>query len=115
MNDVRLALVIPAYNAERFLPALFEDLRRQSAAFDQVVVCDDASTDATADVARRLGAEVVRNQRNAGCSQAKNRALEAVRCAWVHFHDADDLLAEGFVARARAHRRGRRGIRCAAV
>ncbi len=101
MSDARIALVIPAYNAERFLPLLFEELRRQSAAFDQVVVCDDASTDATAEVARRLGAEVVRHERNAGCSQAKNRALEAVRCPWVHFHDADDGFAEGFVERAR--------------
>lgn len=102
MSDARIALVIPAYNAERFLPQLFEDLRRQGASFDQVVVCDDASTDATAAVARQFGAEVVRHDRNAGCSQAKNHALDAVRCSWVHFHDADDLFAQGFVERARA-------------
>lgn len=101
MSDVRIALVIPAYNAQAFLPVLFVNLRRQSATFDQIVVCDDASTDATAEIARHFGAEVVRHERNAGCSAAKNRALEAVRCPWVHFHDADDLFAEGFVERAR--------------
>jgi glycosyltransferase involved in cell wall biosynthesis len=102
VSDIRIALVIPAYNAARFLPQLFDDLRRQSAAFEQVVVCDDASTDATAEVARRLGAEVVSHGRNAGCSAAKNTALAAVRCPWVHFHDADDGFAAGFVERARA-------------
>jgi glycosyltransferase involved in cell wall biosynthesis len=101
VSDTRIALVIPAYNAQAFLPTLFVNLRRQSAAFDQVVVCDDASADATAEIARQFGAEVVRHERNAGCSQAKNTALEAVRCPWVHFHDADDLFAEGFVERAR--------------
>jgi glycosyltransferase involved in cell wall biosynthesis len=101
VSDVRIALVIPAYNAQGFLPGLFVNLRRQSVAFDQVVVCDDASTDATAEIARQFGAEVVRQESNGGCSAAKNRALEAVRCPWVHFHDADDLFAEGFVARAR--------------
>jgi hypothetical protein len=101
VSDVRIALVVPAYNAQGFLTTLFASLRGQSAAFDQVVVCDDASTDATARIAESLGAEVVRQERNAGCSAAKNRALEAVRCPWVHFHDADDLFAEGFVARAR--------------
>jgi glycosyltransferase involved in cell wall biosynthesis len=102
VSGTRIALVIPAYNAAAFLSPLFDDLRRQSVSFEQIVVCDDASTDATAEVARQLGAQVVRHERNAGCSQAKTTALEAVRCPWVHFHDADDGFAGGFVERAGA-------------
>jgi hypothetical protein len=97
-----LAIAIPAWNATRFLPELFECLRAQIEPFDQIVVCDDASTDDTAALAQRLGAVVVRHTTNRGCSAAKNTALEAVRCDWVHFHDADDLIDRRFAAAARA-------------
>jgi glycosyltransferase involved in cell wall biosynthesis len=65
-------------------------------------VYDDASEDGTADVARRFGATVVRSDRNTGPSVGKNRLAAATTCEWVHFHDADEALAPGFVARARA-------------
>lgn len=96
-----MALVIPAWNAERFLPALFECVHGQCEPFDEVVLCDDASTDDTAALARSLGARVVQHARNAGCSAAKNTALAAVESEWVHFHDADDLMDAGFARAAR--------------
>lgn len=98
----RIALVIPAYNAAQHLARLFDTVRAQHESFDQIIVCDDASTDDTSAVAERLGARVERLARNAGCSAAKNTGLAAVRCDWVHFHDADDLLAPEFVAAARS-------------
>lgn len=96
-----LALVVPAFNAARFLPELFASVRAQDLPFDEIVVVDDASGDDTGQVAARLGATVLRHERNAGCSAAKNTGLAAVRSDWVHFHDADDLIAPGFVARAK--------------
>ena len=97
----RVALVVPAYNSAEHLPRLFETVRAQRDGFDQIIVCDDASTDDTAAVAERLGAHVVRHATNAGCSAAKNTGLAAVTCDWVHFQDADDLLTPEFVAAAR--------------
>jgi len=96
-----LALCIPAYNAKGFLGRLLESARRQSVPFDEIWVYDDASTDGTADLARQLGAQVVRGEENAGCSHGKN--IVANRCAstWLHFHDADDALEPNFVATAR--------------
>jgi hypothetical protein len=97
-----LAIAIPAWNATRFLPELFDCLRAQTEPFDEIVVCDDASTDDTAALAAANGATVVRHPANRGCSAAKNTALAAVHSEWVHFHDADDLLEPGFAAAARA-------------
>lgn len=97
----RLALLVPAHNEESVIGRLLESAR-QGGGFDEVLVYDDASSDATGDVARRFGARVVRSERNTGPSAGKNQLAELSNCDWVHFHDADDTLAPGFVERARA-------------
>lgn len=96
-----LAVVVPAWNAARFLPALFDALDAQVEPFDEIVVVDDGSSDDTASIAAARGARVLRHPRNLGCSAAKNTGLAAVASEWVHFQDADDLPLAGFAAAAR--------------
>lgn len=98
----RLALCIPARNAERHLPRLLESVRDQTRPFDEVLLFDDASGDRTSDLARSCGVEIIRSEVNVGPSIGKNRLAERSSADWVHFHDADDWLAPDFVARARA-------------
>lgn len=101
MSRPTLALCIPAYNATGFLGRLLASARAQTVPFDEIWVYDDASTDGTADLAQKLGAQVVRGDTNAGCSHGKN--VLAARCTstWLHFHDADDALEPNFVTTAR--------------
>ena len=56
---------IPAWNEEENLPAVLDDLRRELPGAD-VLVVDDGSTDGTAEVARRHGAEVLSLGTNRG-------------------------------------------------
>jgi glycosyltransferase involved in cell wall biosynthesis len=63
MSDT--VVFIPAWNEEENLPAVLEDLERELPDAD-VLVVDDGSTDATADVARRHGAEVLSLGTNRG-------------------------------------------------
>lgn len=93
----RLALCIPAFNAESHLPRLLASARNQGVPFDEILVFDDCSTDRTSEVAREYGAKVVRSEANVGCSIGKNRLAELTACEWVHFHDADDDLYPNFV------------------
>ncbi len=101
MSQPALALCIPAYNAAAFIGRLLASAAAQTAPFDEVIVCDDASTDDTAAVAVAHGARVVRNKVNLGCSASKNQALAAASADWVHFHDADDVLLPDFTTLAR--------------
>ena len=96
-----LALCVPAYNAEGFLARLLEGARSQTIPFDEIWVYDDASSDGTAELARRLGARVVSGAVNAGCSVGKNILARECTSDWVHFHDADDALEPNFVEAAR--------------
>ena len=58
---------IPAYNEEKSIARVVIETQRY---VDRVVVCDDGSSDLTGEIARRLGAEVVRHERNMGYGAA---------------------------------------------
>ncbi len=64
LNDRRIAVVLPAYNAETTLLRTVTELDR--AVVDVIVLVDDASTDQTMALASRLGLEPIRHERNLG-------------------------------------------------
>ena len=67
---------IPAYNEERTIARVVVEAQRY---VDKVVVCDDGSTDLTGEIARRLGAEVIRHERNMGYGAALSSLFKAAR------------------------------------
>jgi glycosyltransferase involved in cell wall biosynthesis len=80
----RVVAIIPAFNAERTLPPVIEEARRQ---IDPVVVIDDGSRDRTGDVARAAGATVVRHEVNRG----KGAALKT-GFAWAVENGYDGVI-----------------------
>jgi glycosyltransferase involved in cell wall biosynthesis len=67
---------IPAYNEERTIARVVVEAQKY---VDKVIVCDDGSTDLTGEIARRLGAEVIRHERNMGYGAALSSLFKAAR------------------------------------
>lgn len=90
----RFSVVIPAYNSAATLARAIESVRAQSWPAHEIIVVDDGSLDATADVARQFG-ETVRliQQPNSGVSVARNAGAAAASGDWLAFLDADDWYA----------------------
>jgi len=68
-------------------------VRAQTLPVSQLVVVDDASTDATSEIAKNfkgMNVEVVRLDRNVGAAAARNRGIAAATTELVAFLDADD-------------------------
>ena len=88
------SVIIPAYNGAATLAAAIESILRQTRAPDEIIVCDDCSTDATAEVAARYGGRVecIRRQTNGGLSANRNTAVRAARGDWLLVLDQDDEL-----------------------
>lgn len=101
--EPQVGLIIPAWNAERWLGQALESVLQQSLVPLDVVVVDDGSSDATLAVAQGFGRPVrVVHQENGGIGAARNRGLEHVEGELLGFLDADDLLTADSIAR-RAH------------
>lgn len=86
-----ISVIIPAYNAERFLRATLESLRAQTFRDFETVVVDDGSTDNTSGVVREYPEVRLITQTNGGVAAARNRGVRESRSEWVAFLDADDL------------------------
>ena len=99
-----VSVVIPAYNEEECLGDCLRALRRQTFPAEQfeVIVVDNASSDATAAVARRLGARVVTEPRK-GVSRARQAGFEAARGQVIASTDADTRVPPDWLARIAAH------------
>ncbi|MCC7376077.1 MAG: glycosyltransferase [Verrucomicrobiales bacterium] len=109
----RLTIVIPAFNEERLLPRTLEAVGRSMPGFTdrgwdtEVVVCDNNSTDRTAELARAWGAKVVFEPVNQ-IGRARNCGAAAASGDWILFLDADSVpTPELFGAAAEEVAKGR--------
>lgn len=89
-----VSIIIPAYNEERLLGATLASVHAAAAAFSarewkyEVIVCDNNSTDKTAEVARGAEARVVFEPVNQ-IGRARNRGASVAAGEWLIFIDAD--------------------------
>ncbi|MEP1125990.1 MAG: glycosyltransferase family 2 protein [Ilumatobacter sp.] len=103
-RPVKLIIQIPCFNEEETLPLTIADLPREVPGVDVVewLVIDDGSSDATVEVARRLGVDhVVSHPHNRGLAAAFLTGLEA--CLWAGADvivntDADNQYDGGSIA-----------------
>ena len=91
IKEHKISVVIPAYNAEKFMARSIDSLLAQTRPVDEIIVVDDGSTDGTAEVIQYYGGKVrYIYQDNAGVSTARNTGIHAASGDWVAFLDADD-------------------------
>jgi succinoglycan biosynthesis protein ExoO len=91
----RVSVIIPAYNAAAHLRRAVDSALAQTMPDLEIIIVDDASTDATLEIAGRIAdqdsrVQVLHNERNSGPSVSRNRAIAAARGEWIAILDADD-------------------------
>jgi glycosyltransferase involved in cell wall biosynthesis len=87
-----VSVVIPAWNAERFIAQAIGSVLDQTAPPGEIVVVDDGSTDATAAIAGSIGALVrVVRRPHEGPGATRNAGVAASSGRYLAFLDADDL------------------------
>lgn len=92
MKHAPVTVVIPVYNGARYLGDAIRSVLEQTLPAMEIVVVDDGSTDASAEIAASFG-DVVRliRQDNRGVAAARNRGLRDASGAYVAWLDQDDL------------------------
>jgi glycosyltransferase involved in cell wall biosynthesis len=90
----KISVVIPAYNAERYLREALESVLAQHYPALEILVIDDGSADGTAGIAQSIPSVRYVRQENAGAAAARNHGVRLAEGEWIAFLDADDLWAE---------------------
>jgi glycosyltransferase involved in cell wall biosynthesis len=95
-----VSILIPAYNAEEWLPATIQSALVQTWPRTEVIVVDDGSKDGTLATARAFESKKVKvvTQPNSGAPAARNKAFELAQGTQIQWLDADDLLDPGKVS-----------------
>lgn len=87
-----VSVIIPAYNAERFVAETVRSALYQTYQDLEVIVVDDGSTDRTVASLEEFGDGIrVHQQANAGAAAARNAGAQIASGSWIAFLDADDL------------------------
>ena len=89
----RVSVIIPAFNAARFVGEALQSVLAQDRPAEEVIVIDDGSTDSTAEAAAAFpGVNVIRSPHR-GVSAVRNLGVELCTGDFIAFLDADDLWA----------------------
>jgi glycosyltransferase involved in cell wall biosynthesis len=99
MNPL-VSILIPAYNAKRWLADSLRSALEQTWDRKEIIVIDDGSTDATLSVARSFQSDIVRvfSQDHQGAAAARNNAFARSRGDYIQWLDADDQLGPDKIA-----------------
>lgn len=101
---MELSVIIPAFNAARFLRRAIDSVLLQGDVVDEIWLVDNNSTDGTAAVCKayqnRFARKIrVLSAKKQGASFARNLGLQAAGGTWIQFLDADDELLPGKIER----------------
>jgi glycosyltransferase involved in cell wall biosynthesis len=95
-----ISVIIPCRNGANYLAEAVAGIRGQNMPVE-IIVVDDGSADATAELAESLGCRVIRHGATRGQVAGKNTGLRAARGEYVMFHDHDDIMNDGALAALR--------------
>lgn len=100
VSSPHLSIIIPIYNAARYLEACLDSIVRQTYEDYEVIMVDDGSTDNSAEIAGKFVAAdnrfILFKKPNGGQSSARNMALDNARGKYLTFVDSDDELIDTY-------------------
>lgn len=94
MNKVKVSVIVPVYNGERYIKDCIEQIQHQTLKEIEVIIVDDGSTDSTNQICNSLAGTydncLIIHQKNEGVSSARNHGIECASGEYVVFFDVDD-------------------------
>ena len=96
MEGNLVSVIIPVFNAERYLAACLDSIISQSYRNLEIIIINDGSTDFSLEIAEKYADNddriTVYSYDNSGLSEARNKGLSVATGDYISFVDADDLL-----------------------
>ena len=96
-----ISIVIPTYNAEKYMPALLDSIFHNKVDDMEVVIVDDCSTDDTVRICKSFPVRVIKMEENSGPAKARNIGVEAAKGDIIYFLDSDVIVLDGAIKEVR--------------
>lgn len=100
-DELKVSIIVPIYNSERFLPRCIESILGQKYTNIQLILVDDGSTDASADICRQYkkcdSRICIVSKENGGISSARNAGLNVACGDAIMWVDSDDWIGADWV------------------
>lgn len=96
MKDKLISIVVPVYNAERFLEDTIQTVQKQTYKNWELIFVNDCSTDNSVNIIKKHQKKdkrirLIENEKNSGAALTRNRGIEEANGKYLCFLDADDL------------------------
>ncbi len=105
INAPLISIVTPSYNSAAYIEATIHSIQKQSITNWELLLVDDASSDQTLEIVRKMAAADARisyykQPHNLGPAAARNLGIEKARGSYLTFIDADDLWHPQFLGQS---------------
>lgn len=101
---IKVSIIIPVYNAEKFIKECIDSLLRQTCSDFEIICVDDGSQDHSLEILRRCENQDSRisvlTQNNRYAGEARNAGMEQAKGKYLLFLDADDFFCEDMLEQA---------------
>lgn len=96
MNNVKVSVILPIYNVEKYIGKCLDSIIHQTLKEVQIICVDDGSTDGSLKIVEEYSEKcdriVVVKQENAGAGAARNNGMKYAKGEYLSFLDADDFF-----------------------
>lgn len=96
MSEIKVSVIIPVYNAEKYLKECLDSVISQSLKEIEIICIDDGSTDNSLEILKEYTQNdnriIVLQQKNSGAGVARNRGLKIAKGEYLSFLDSDDFF-----------------------
>ena len=96
MQEELVSIIVPVYNAEKFLEDTIKTVQNQTYKNWELLLVDDCSTDDSTKIIKSAGEQderikLIELKENSGAAIARNTGIEKAKGRYIAFLDADDL------------------------
>lgn len=99
MNHVKVSVIIPIYNSEKYLEQCLESIINQTLMGIEIICVDDCSTDSSLDIIKNFSkkdsrVKILSTNTNSGSGTARNKGMNHAKGEYISFVDSDDYLID---------------------
>ena len=98
MKKIKVSIIIPVYNVEKYLEECVNSILNQKIKNYEIILVDDGSTDSSGEICDKMSANnqeiTVIHQKNQGLSEARNSGIKKATGEYLMFVDSDDFINE---------------------